>query len=170
MTGQDWEHLGTVIRLHRRRNRMSQSDLARATGLSLRTIGNYERGRAPGSAPIVPDGYYDVARAFNWATGSVDKVLAGGEPEIVLTGERHATEEELAALATPALNLTDVARDMGAPAEVVDRYRLAAVALIGWMSANAAAAPQSSTVPRAVGQGVSAEDAERILRHVEGDK
>ncbi|WP_445520534.1 helix-turn-helix transcriptional regulator [Streptomyces sp. NEAU-174] len=173
MPDQDWEHLGEVIKTHRRRSRMSQEDLAKAAGLSLRTVGNYERGRIPGSAPLVPDGYYDIAHVLGWTRASVDKVLAGGEPSLLPSSDQAPSESELNALAAPALHLTDAARDMGAPAELIDRYRLAAIALVGWMTHEVSMRPGFTLGDhhsRELGEGVSPDDAERILRSLEGDK
>lgn len=173
MPGQDWEHLGEVIKAHRRRARMSQGDLAKAAGLSLRTVGNYERGRQPGSAPLVPDGYYDIAHVLGWTRASIDKVLAGGEPDLAPSPEQTPSENEVNVLATPALLLTDLARDMGAPTELIDRYRLAVIALVGWMTHEASTRPDFNLDdyrPRELGEGVAPDDAERILRSLEGDK
>lgn len=172
MPDQDWKHLGEVIKAHRRRARMSQDNLAKAAGLSLRTVGNYERGREPGSAPLVPDGYYDIAHVLDWTRGSIDKVLAGGDPEYA-HAQKGLSESEINALAAPALKLTDTARDMGAPAELVDRYRLAVIALVGWLTHEAESRSRFAAADgylRELGEGVSPDDAERILRSLEDDK
>lgn len=176
MPGQDWSHLGVMIRRHRRQARMSQTDLATAVGMSLRTIGSYERGRVPAGAPSVPDGYYDVARILGWTPDSVDRVLAGGEPQ--LAGAHAPSEAELGAVVSPAMHLADVARDLGAPSDLVDRYRLAAISLAGWLAHNVASPVARREVdegfglaayrPHAVGEGVAPDDAERILDHFEG--
>lgn len=174
MPGQDWKHLGAVIKHDRRRARMSQADLAAAAGLSTRTVGNYERGRVPESAPVVPDGYYDIAGVLGWTRASVDLALAGGEPELTGATERPITQDDINALAAPALRLADMARDMGAPQEMVDRYRLTAVSLAGWMSSRAASAQSDFGLaayrPHAIGEGVAPDDAERILRAFEEGK
>lgn len=169
---QDWEYLGTMIKRHRRRRGMTQTDLARAAGLSLRTVGNYERGRIPDSAPIVPDGYYDVARILEWSHDSIDTVLAGGDPEPARASERTLTDDDVLQLSSPALHLADVARDMGAPADLVSNYRMATVTLVGWMTQHPEAAQRGNFSlaayrPHAIGEGVPPDDAERILRELE---
>jgi transcriptional regulator with XRE-family HTH domain len=143
---------------------MTQSDLAAATGLSLRTVGNYERGRTPESAPIVPDGYYDVARALCWTHASIDQVLEGGEPDISTDAQERQQAVDLTEVTLPAMQLADAARDMGAPPALVDSYRMAAIHLVGWMAA------QSDAQPTTVGRGVAPEDAERLLQLLEDDK
>ncbi|MEU6768587.1 helix-turn-helix transcriptional regulator [Streptomyces sp. NPDC046853] len=172
MPVQDWSHIGLVIRQHRRREGMSQADLAAAAGVSQRTIGNYERGRIPDSAPVIPDGYYNVASTLQWTNASVEKVLAGGHPEMLRQG---IDEEGVEKLIAPALSLADAARDMGAPAELVDRYRTVAVSLIGWMAHHGS--PQqreqfdlAASRPHALGEGVPPDDRERIMRALEDDK
>lgn len=155
---------------------MSQGDLATAAGLSMRTVGNYERGRVPDSTPIVPDGYYDVASVLGWTRGSIEAGLAGGQPEMATPQEVPPTESVLSDMARPVLNLADAALDMGAPSEVVDRYRMAAVGLIGWM-ANQSHDPVhkadlrlAASRAHAIGEGVPEDDAERMLQFLEGDK
>ncbi|MFD5674838.1 helix-turn-helix transcriptional regulator [Streptomyces sp. NPDC127040] len=174
MPGQDWNHLGAVIKHDRRRARMSQADLAQAAGLSTRTVGNYERGRVPETAPVVPDGYYDIASVLGWARSSIEVILAGGEPEPAGAVGRSVSQDDVNTLAAPALRLADMARDMGAPQDLVDRYRLTTVSLAGWMSSKAATS--QSTVglaayrPHALGEGVAPDDAERILKAFEDGK
>ncbi len=139
---------------------MSQADLAARTGLSVRTIGNYERGRTPEDG-IAPDGYYDVARALGWKPESIDALLRGGAP---LEAASPPAPSDVESLIAPAWDIADAARDMGAPTDLVDRFRTSAVALLGWMSA------QADQQPRAVGEGVAPEDREEVLRAAEGDK
>lgn len=170
MPGQDWKHLGGVIKRDRRRARMSQADLAAAAGLSTRTVGNYERGRVPETEPVVPDGYYDIASVLGWTRASVETVLAGGEPELTGATGRAVTQDDVNALAAPALRLADMARDMGAPQDLVDRYRLSTVSLAGWMSSRAtdqSGLDLAAYRPHALGEGVAPDDAERILKAFE---
>jgi hypothetical protein len=60
---------------------------------------------------------------------------------------------------------------MGAPQELVDRYRLAAVSLAGWMMTRAESGQDGLELaayrPHALGEGVAPDDAERILRAFE---
>lgn len=145
---------------------MSQSDLAAATGLSLKTIGNYERGRDLEPHSPIPDGYYDVANALHWTPGSIAKVLAGGQPDLI--NGAPVSESELTDLITPAFRLADRARDLGAPSEMVDRFRMAAIELSGWLSHSdggdgRAIAPSFTSL----GPGVEPGDAERLFGRME---
>lgn len=154
---------------------MTQADLAVASGLSQRTVGNYERGRRPTSAPIVPDGYYDIARVLEWSHDSVDTVLAGGEPVPSSPAERALTADDLLRLSSPALHLADIARDMGAPADLVSGYRMATMSLVGWMTQHPGpplrgSASLAAYRPHAIGEGVPPDDAERILQALEDDE
>jgi hypothetical protein len=148
--------------------------LAAAAGLSTRTVGNYERGRVPETAPAIPDGYYDIAAVLGWTRASVDIVLTGGNPELAGAAERPVSQHDINALAAPSLRLADMARDMGAPQELVDRYRLAAVSLAGWMMTRAESGQEGLDLaayrPHALGEGVAPDDAERILRAFEEDR
>lgn len=158
-----WGRLGEAIRRHRRREGMNQDDLAKAAGLSKRTIGNYERGRAPEGAQGVPDGYYDVARALGWTPQSVDTVLGGGDA-IAMADRRDVNAAAVAALLEPVFSIADLARDADAPAELVARYRVAATELVGWLSAHGYNGTRGSISP-----DVSPDDAERIFSNLEWD-
>jgi transcriptional regulator with XRE-family HTH domain len=156
-----WGRLGEAIRRQRRREGMNQDDLAKAANLSKRTIGNYERGRAPEGALGVPDGYYDVARVLGWTPRSVDDVLRGEEPTVI-ADQRDVSAAAFAALIDPVFALTDVARDAGAPTEIVTRFRVAAAELAGWLSAHG-----NKGSGRALSPDVAPEDSERILSELE---
>lgn len=140
---------------------MSQDALATKAGLSKRTIGSYERGRVPEDPSSIPDGYYNVADVLGWTTESIANVLAGGEP----TPEPGAANptSDLAALLSPVFDIADLARDAGAPAALVHRFRLAAVELVRWLDVS------NGGDGRTIGPGVSPEDAERVLDVVEDE-
>jgi transcriptional regulator with XRE-family HTH domain len=138
---------------------LSQEDLASRANVSKRTIGSYENGRVPEGA-TVPDGYYRVADALGWTGDSIDRVLAGGDPAAA-RGNPAAVEHALAELLAPVFSLTDLARDAGAPPEVLTRFRVAAVELATWLRAYTAS--DGATL----GEGVAPADAERILDALE---
>lgn len=142
---------------------MTQGDLAQAAGMAMRTIGNYERGREPEGDLGIPDGYYVVAGVIGWTTESVDAVLAGGDPTPAVASGT-VRQEAVEALTGPAFNLADLARDSGAPEELVSRFRASAVELIGWLS-NHSYNRGTSTL----GEGVMPGDAETILGQLEED-
>jgi transcriptional regulator with XRE-family HTH domain len=138
---------------------MSQDDLARESGLSRRTIGNYERGRAPEGSLGVPDGYFDVARVLGWTPDSIDGILAGGEPRLAnITPDTAAIQ----ALVEPVFRIADLARDANAPDELVARFRAAGIDLLTWLNGRT-----HGGAGRLLGEGVESGDAERILDELE---
>lgn len=151
-----WGRLGVAIRRQRKRLGMTQADLAQAAGVAMRTIGNYERGREPGGLGI-PDGYYVVAGVVGWTAESVDAILAGGEPTPTAPAG-SVRREAVEALTGPAFNLADLARDAGAPDELISRFRASAIELIGWLSSH-----YYNRGANTLGEGVSSGDAETIL-------
>lgn len=165
---QDWAHLGKTIRQWRTAAGIKrQSDLAAAVGLATKTIGNYERGRVPDTAPAIPDGYYAVAAHLGWEPNSIEHVLAGGQPALRRDPHRH-TGQATDQLVEHAFQLIDAARDMGAPAEVVSRCRLSITELVGWMAhhrgQNQSDYGLAAYRPHAADEGPATDDAARIYR------
>ncbi|MFD5916218.1 helix-turn-helix transcriptional regulator [Kitasatospora sp. NPDC058201] len=78
---QDWTYLGECIKRDRKKQRWLQADLAEAAGLTKRTIGTYEAGRPPTSAPDIPSGYYAVGAALGWLADGVERALDGKNPK-----------------------------------------------------------------------------------------
>lgn len=77
---QDWANLGRSILRDRRRRGWKQKELAAAAGLTVRTVGGYERGEPPKSAPSIPAGLFAVGLALEWPSDGVERALAGDEP------------------------------------------------------------------------------------------
>lgn len=161
---QDWAHLGKVIR----RTRLAagikrQEDLAGMIGRVRETIGHYERGRVPDSAPVVPDGYLLIAKLFGWTPGSIDRILAGGEPELATSRDQPAAQV-VAELSDPAFRLVDAARDAGAPADVVLQARMAISELIGWLKQpRREDLDLAASRPHASDEDIPSDDVARIL-------
>lgn len=76
----DWERLAGAIRASRTRLRLTQKELAAAAGVAHNTIKNLESGHFPYATR--PRKLPDVAHALGWTPGSVDAVLAGGDPTV----------------------------------------------------------------------------------------
>ncbi|QQN79780.1 helix-turn-helix domain-containing protein [Streptomyces sp. XC 2026] len=163
----DWAHLGHVIRrIRRERGIKRQPELAEAVGLSAKTISNYENGRKP-ETPGIPDGYHLVAKHFGWPPGCLEFVLAGGEPEEFHPGSGPSGAH---ALAKPAFDLLDAARDAGAPAELIQRGREDITELMAWLlqaEARRSSLGLAAYRPHAAGEGPAADDTARILRALE---
>lgn len=74
----DWARFGELVEAARRRRGWTQEDLVRAAGVGLSTVQSIERGRR--EKPQILPTHRIVARALGWADGSIETVLAGGEP------------------------------------------------------------------------------------------
>lgn len=71
------ERLGQIVSDRRRTLGLSLSAAARAAGIDRATWTGMERG----TRRTEEYNYASIDRALRWAPGSVDRVLAGGEPE-----------------------------------------------------------------------------------------
>jgi transcriptional regulator with XRE-family HTH domain len=73
----DWERLAEAIKAARKARGWTQKDLAATARVGFSTVQRLESGkpasRTPASLP-------HVERALGWAHGSVEDILAGGEP------------------------------------------------------------------------------------------
>jgi hypothetical protein len=98
----DLERLGYLIVSHRvamgYRNR---TELANSLQLTARTLSDIEHGARKAS----PGAYAMLENKLDWAPGSIDTILAGGEPkEHVLTRRRDIPEPRYASFTTGALS------------------------------------------------------------------
>lgn len=73
----DWARLATAIREARASLGWTQQQLAEQAQVSLATVQHLEAGKTRSRRPMSAD---RVATALGWASGSVDSLLAGGEP------------------------------------------------------------------------------------------
>lgn len=94
----DWARLAQAVIRQRQRRAWSQGDLARRSGVGVRTIGRLESGREP----VGEQSLAAVEAALGWRDGSVLAVLKGGRP-------RPEVDDDLAAIheAWPLLNARD---------------------------------------------------------------
>lgn len=81
-TDQDWARLARAVARQRNDLRLSQRQLAERAGVSPGTIQNLEDPTRVPTKPLRTMG--QIERALEWAAGSVDEVLAGGEPTLSL--------------------------------------------------------------------------------------
>lgn len=89
--GRDWARLAGAIEAARDELGMTQVGLAKAAGVSESTIQNLEYGKARKRSPVsLPK----VERALNWAPGSGETVLLGGDP-VPLAPEELAPSDAL---------------------------------------------------------------------------
>jgi transcriptional regulator with XRE-family HTH domain len=108
MAGEDWRRLADYVVA--RRVELGMRDrraLARATGVTDRTLGKLENGQRVSASTL---GVLD--NQLGWTPGSCRRILAGGEPE--LTG---AAREEATSYDDPTLR--HLASTPGLPPDVV---------------------------------------------------
>lgn len=96
----DWVRLGQALKTDREQQGLTQQDVAEQLDAGLSSVQAIERGH-PYSKPTRIIRAY--ASLLNWTDGSIDQVLAGGEPNHVHYGSAHAT----AAKASPDVDLDD---------------------------------------------------------------
>lgn len=78
-TTEDWKRLGRYIKDRRERLRLTQQGMYARGGPSVATIRNLEAGEQTSYRPRTRD---QIEQALGWAAGSVDAILAGGEPSV----------------------------------------------------------------------------------------
>lgn len=137
-----WAELGQWIAIRRKQMGMDQRQLAEAAGVSENTISNYERGRVPARGKV-PAGYMRVEKALKFGRGSVERILAGGQPTFEVEGPatgrlslrrpeeiedpllRAVTEkiDEAMQLASYATLFADLASRWNASEELIAKYQ-----------------------------------------------
>lgn len=75
----DWARLGSALQNARQATEppLRQEDVAKRLGVSRTTVQNIERGKVYARVQPV---HREYGRLVGWSTGSVDRVLAGGDP------------------------------------------------------------------------------------------
>ena len=91
-----WDKLGDEVRRRRKLLKLTQADVAERGGPSIATIGALETNRADG---LSRRSRRALERVIEWEPGSVDDVLAGGQPRPL----------EVAGAQSPAAASQDVA-------------------------------------------------------------
>lgn len=80
---QDWSRLGRYLVSRRvELGYERQADLAGAAGVALRTVGTIERGDRVRATTLAK-----IEQALGWKPGSADKILRGGEPDLIDANE-----------------------------------------------------------------------------------
>lgn len=75
----EWKRLGQIVRAERvRLGYHSVATFAKASGLSATTVDNIENGR---KTSYRPDSVGALELALGWRSGSVERILAGQDPE-----------------------------------------------------------------------------------------
>ncbi len=79
-----------------------RTDLADSLAFTVRTLADIEHGVRKAS----PGTYAMLENKLSWAPGSIDTILAGGEPQELVVKQRRTTSAPLAHTATDALSRT----------------------------------------------------------------
>jgi transcriptional regulator with XRE-family HTH domain len=89
-----WKRLGRTFRIHRARLGLEYEDVAEVIGCGVSTIREYEGNRRQGR-DRVPDRMHAYAAMLGWTYDSIDKVLAGEEPELLPPSMRPLLERKV---------------------------------------------------------------------------
>ena len=111
----DWDRLGRALQAARQdmTPELKQDELAVELGVGRSTIQNIERGQAfKKPTPTIRA----FARRVGWTDASVDRVLAGGDPELVDRPHEAATRKSPAGPALP----TRIEHELTQEGELVD--------------------------------------------------
>lgn len=89
----DWERLGRLVVAARVAQGMHNRErLAKAGGFSTRFLGDIERGRRDNYDPVY---LALLEQALGWKSGSIDRVLAGGEPTKAPVSDDQDDDDEI---------------------------------------------------------------------------
>lgn len=173
-----WERLGTLFRDARDRLGMSRAQFAAHAGISEKAVYNAESGD---EHKKIPPTFPRYAAALDWSPDSIRSVLNGGDPQIV--GAAHTTppptrtaplpqESTLVDLLTRVHEFGRLAVSLGADGAVRDELDATAQRLVQSIPREAGKNDYGLAAyrPHAPGEGPADDDAERILRAMEGDQ
>ena len=88
---QDWARLAAAIRSARRARGWTQHDLAAEADIGFSTVQRLEGAKPFSRRPPSLD---RIERAFDWKVGSVDAILAGGDPVPAARDDIEATRAD----------------------------------------------------------------------------
>lgn len=87
----DWVRLGEQITRRRVALNWGRDELAARARISLRTVASLERGQNPSVRDVTR---YAIEHVLGWAEGSVEAILAGGDPTVREPEEQGPTPPE----------------------------------------------------------------------------
>ncbi|WP_329131413.1 helix-turn-helix domain-containing protein [Streptomyces sp. NBC_01476] len=82
----NWTRLGIAVRDARETRSLTQAELGDLVGVGATTIANIERARVKKISPTLRA----IAREFGWGAGSIEGILAGGDPLPATPGHLNA--------------------------------------------------------------------------------
>ncbi|MFD6180126.1 helix-turn-helix domain-containing protein [Streptomyces goshikiensis] len=174
-----WMRLGRLFRNARETEGLSRKAFADKAGVSEKAVYNAEKGEVP--ARHQPPSLVKIAIGHGWKPESIQAILNGGDPVAADPGpapaptlRQPATVDEsthLLELVPRVYEFGRLCSSLGAAAAARDAFDAAVQHLIDSVPRRVA---QSSLTlaayrPHALGEGIPADDAERILRAMEDD-
>lgn len=135
---ESWKRLGVLMRAERQRQGLSREELAEKANVSPRSIQSAESGRVPqGRRPFTLDA---IERALDWASGSIDSVLDGGEPTGATEGSWRYDPRKAIPDSADELTSSDLVRF------IVEVFRIKHLGIKAGASPDAAQAMETATI------------------------
>lgn len=163
-----WQRLGQFIRNERERQGLSRSGLGSKAGVSGKSVQNAEAGEVPKRHR--PPTLVKIVTALGWAPESIDRVLDGEEPvpaedrsAIVSTTNFVSQGVGPATLYPTVVSFGRLCVKEGGDPQLRDAFEEAAEALLRSVPSEAHSYTLAAYRPHAAGEGVPADDAERIF-------
>lgn len=180
---QAWARLGKLLRDTRERRGASREEVAGQLGMSAKTIQNFESGRVPNRDRIPPN-LAKLVTAMGYTADSIERVLGGDDP-VPVAPEGPVKAEAAAEPASPSVTAAVLfpsviafgrlcVREGGDPKlrdeleEATERLFRSVPGRERQVALSAGDVGLAAYRPHAPGEGVPADDAERIRRAIEG--
>ncbi|MFE4547562.1 hypothetical protein [Streptomyces sp. NPDC056785] len=174
-----WATLGRAIRADRERQGLSRAQLVdrvreRGGQVTDRTIGSLERGVVP-KRGAKPPSLEPVVSALGWRPGWADRILAGEDPARVLqrpvaTEAVESPRSHLLELVPGVYEFSRVAVGLGAPTGLRDEFDQLVQQILTSVTADSGRPfALAAYRPHAMGEGVPADDADRIRDALNSD-
>lgn len=175
-----WAVLGQAIRSDRERQGLTREALAdrvkaRGGQVTTRSIGSLEAGVVPKKRPKPPT-LEPVVAALDWQPGWTDRILAGEDPNAVLRRDEQPQPEapaqspraRLLELVPGAYLFSRTAAQLGAPQRLRDAFDTLVQELLDSVTTGQSSYALAAYRPHAEGEGVPADDADRIRAALNG--
>lgn len=179
-----WVRLGKAIRGDRERQSLGREELAqrvieRGGKVTARSIASLEYGTVPKKG-VKPPSLEPTVAALGWRPGWADRILDGEEPESVLVGHTAASPQEMSPrhlvleMLPSVYEFSRAAVAAGADLRLRDAFDELAQEMVRTIPAGPSVSGRlaydlAAYRPHAMGEGVPADDAQRISDAMEDD-
>ncbi|MFI8448184.1 helix-turn-helix domain-containing protein [Streptomyces erythrochromogenes] len=168
-----WKRLGRRLRNERELRGMSRKEFASVAGVSEKAVYNAERGDVPGRHR--PPSLVKIAAGHGWAPDSIEAVLAGKDP-LPATATRQAVpppavdpRSQLLESLPGIYAFGRLCVSLGGAQEARDDFEGAVQRLLDTVpTLTQSNVTLAAYRPHALGEGIPADDADAILRAMEG--